>query len=218
MSMESRRERRIIAAALLPVLGALAWLAVQRGAPGAAGVLLALPVAVAVAVAAGRRLDPHQIDLAQKKSYSITLKSVLATALVTGFVVTAVLVATGAVMAVVTAAWGYRTLSVTVLAEALARLDLLLHLSPGAVLGIAFGTSVACALSFWLLYPYLPIEDEDVAGPVTFLLAGAALWAVARLTGLGAWTPTALALDAALVALWGHFFAIAYEDVEAYVP
>lgn len=216
--MESRRERRILSVVTAPAMFALAGLAVRRGRPIAAGVLLALPVAVVLAVAAGRRLDPHQIDLAQKKSYSITLKSVLATALVTGFVVTALLVATGVVMAVVTAVSGYRTLSVAVLSDALARLDLLLHLSPAAVLGIAVAASAACGLSFWLLYPYLPIEDEEVAGPAAFLLGGAALWAVARVLGMGAWTPTALALDAALVALWGHFFAVAYEDVEAYVP
>ncbi|MDY6769923.1 MAG: hypothetical protein SVU88_03040 [Candidatus Nanohaloarchaea archaeon] len=220
--MDSVRLRQLVVAGLLPATAGTAIYGLASGRPNAAAAsaaLLGIPVLVGSVVAAARRYDPHQIALVQEKSYRITLRSVLATTCLTGIVLLGALYAAAAVIGAVTAFWGYETLSFRIFADAVARLRLLLDVPAGQLVAGYAVTAVGAAVSFWVLYPYLPTQDEGLAGPVAFVAAWLYLLSAASLfVPLPVGEPASLALDAAIIGMWGHVFALAYEDVERYVP
>ncbi len=220
--MDSVAARRHLLFVLLPLTAALMVYGVfspVAGSTAAAVVLLLLTAALLVSVEAAETVDPHQINLVQEKSYRITLRSVVATAFLTGIVLLALLYGAAAVIGVVAAFAGYETLSFQLFADAVGRLGILLEISAVHLLGGYAAVAVAMGAGFWILFPYLPTQDEEVAAPATFLATGIWLAAVAGMfVPLPVTQPASLALDAAIVAVWGHFFALAYEDVEKYVP
>ncbi|MDY6768684.1 MAG: hypothetical protein SVW02_01100 [Candidatus Nanohaloarchaea archaeon] len=220
--MDSVATRRTLIAVLLPATALLILygvFATTAGSTAAAAVLLLLTVTLLVTVETAETVDPHQINLVQEKSYRITLRSVLATAILTGIVLLAVLYGAAAVIGVVAAFAGYETLSFQLFADAVGRLALLLEIPATQLVAGYAAVAVAMGAGFWILFPYLPTQDEEIAAPATFLATGVYVAAVgAMFASLPVSQPASLALDAAIVAFWGHFFALAYEDVEKYVP
>lgn len=220
--MESRIERRIVAV----VLGAgLVWLMADAfRSPTAAtwlasGLIIGLTAGLLTVIEGSEAVDPHQYAMSQKKSYSITLRSVLVTAFLTGLFVLGLLLFAGMVIGMVTAFAGYETFSAAVLADALARVELVLQLPGETLLGFGALTAAAAGTGFWLLYPYVPVADEVRAAPAIFVVVWGYMVAAALLSlDVAVPNPAALVLDAAVMAVWGHFFAVAYVDVETYVP
>lgn len=215
-------KRRIVAAIIGVGLVGLMGYRVVEPVAGAWTGMVALTVLTAVLLAVIRgseAVDPHQYALSQKKSYRITYRSSVATALLTGVVVLALLLFTGAVIGIVTAVAGYEPYSATVLADALERVAAVLQLPGPTLLGAGAAIAAALGTGFWLLFPYIPGDDEMRAAPVTFAATWLYLGAAATVVDPGLVPePATFVLDTALVALWGHFFAVAYVDVERYVP
>lgn len=222
--MHSLHKRHVLAAALAPVYVIIVLLALMGARQPPLEIVLApvlLTVLVAAAVVFGRRTDPHEINLTQKKAYSITWPSVVATTAFTGLAVLVLLTFASTVFAAITSYAGYTPLSVVVLETALTRLQTFAGLPLLVVLATYLIAVVGVGTGFWILYPYIPVEDEELAGPITFVVAW--LYGVFFVSFLIPANPLAgepfgLVLDAALVAVWGKFFAVAYEDVQAYVP
>ncbi|MDY6766268.1 MAG: hypothetical protein SVW77_02770 [Candidatus Nanohaloarchaea archaeon] len=220
--MDSVQLRRRFIAVLLPATVAVGLVGLVSPQPHA--VLGSLTLLCGTALLAGaiwiaERRHPHLRNLVEKKSYQITLRSVLATAGLTGLLFLAALFAAATVIGVVTAVWGYEPVSFQVFAHVVDRLALLLDLSLVPLLVGYIGVAAAMGTGFWVLYPYLPVEDEELAGPVSFAATWAYLLAVvAVFRPVPVAEPAALAFDAAVAAAWGHVFAAAYEDVERYVP
>lgn len=222
--MHSMHKRRVLETLLIPayvIALVLALMGVDR--PPILIVLapVALTAVVVAVVVAARRRDPHEITLAQKKAYSITWRSVVATSALTGLVLFLLLTFASVVFAAITAYAGYTPLSAVVLETALTRLHMFAGLPGILLLATYLIAVVGVGTGFWLLYPYIPVEDEELAGPITFVVAwlyGVLFIAFLLPTNPLAGDPVGLVLDAALVAVWGKFFAVAYEDVQAYVP
>lgn len=222
--MHSMHHRRVLLAALIPVYAFALFLALTGARRPAVevvlGPVLLTTLLIAVIRAAWRR-DPHRINLVQKKAYSITWRSVVATTALTGLAVFLMLTLASMVFAAVTSYAGYTPLSVVVLETALTRIHTLAGL-PLLILVVTYGIAVVgMGTGFWLLYPYIPVQDEELAGPLTFVVAwlyGVFFVALLLPTDPLSGGAFGLVLDAALVAVWGKFFAVAYEDVQAYVP
>lgn len=219
--MDSVRARKLLVVVILAATAIIAVYGAFSPVPGsgpAALVLVLLAVLLVLGVEAAEKHDPHQINLVQEKSYRITVRSVLATALVTGIVLLGTLYAAGAVIGLVTAVGGYEPFAFQLFGDAVSRLQLLLAASPSRILAVYASVAVVMGLGFWVLYPYLPTQDEELAGPLAFVASWSYLLAAAAVfTPLPLPEPAALALDAALIAFWGHIFALAYEGVEQYV-
>lgn len=220
--MGSLQLRRRIIGGLGVGLAALVGYRILDPVPGSESgiaVVVAATLLLAGIVRGALRVDPHQRDLEQKKSYRLTYRSVLATTAVTGVAMLAGVLFAGAVLGAVMTTAGYESLSYAILADVLVRLSVLLQLPTVDLVLLYAGSVVAAGTGFWLLYPFVPGEDEERLGPVIFVIVWLELGAVALMLSPGLMPePAAIALDAALVALWGHFFAVAYEDVQAYVP
>lgn len=167
-----------------------------------------------------RRLNPHEINLTQKKSYSITWRSVLATTVLAGGATFALFLFAFLVLDQVASFAGYTPFSVELLQEAVRRITGFTTLT-ALRLGTAYiGLSFLLGTGFWLLYPYIPVEDEELAAPVSFLITWSYLLLVGGLlVGTSGFpTTSGLIIDAAVIAVWGKFFAVMYEGVQAYVP
>ncbi|MDY6761815.1 MAG: hypothetical protein SVY41_02100 [Candidatus Nanohaloarchaea archaeon] len=220
--MDSVQLRRLVIAGVLPVTGAIALYGAVSPRPHSLLGSLTLLMATLLlggGVWAAERYHPHLQNLVEEKSYRITLRSVLATAFLTGVLLLAALYAAAVVIGVVTAAWGYEPVSFQVFADVVGRLALLLDIPLMPLIGGYIGAAVAMGAGFWILYPYLPVEDEAIGGPASFLAVWAYLLAAAVIFHpVSAVEPGSLAIDAAVAAVWGHVFAAAYEDVERYVP
>lgn len=220
--MTSLQLRRRVIGGLGIGLAALVGYRLLHPVPGSeAGIAVVVTATLLLAgiVRGALRVDPHQRDLEQKKSYLLTYRSVLATTAVTGIVMLAGLVFAGVVMDAVMAAAQYESLSYAILADVLDRLTALMALPSLKLAVLYIGSVIAAGTGFWLLYPFVPGEDEERLGPVIFVIVWLELGGIALMLSPGLMPePAAIALDAALVALWGHFFALAYEDVQAYVP
>jgi hypothetical protein len=217
--MDSVQLRRIVLPVIAVITGVFALYGTATGSFGGAAVLTVLAAVLASGVWAAERYRPHLQNLVQEKSYRITLRSVTATAVLTGVVLLAGLYAASIVIAVVAAFWGYEPVSFQIFADIVGRLALLLDLSLNALLGADLGVAVAMGVGFWVLYPYLPLQDETVAGPAAFLATWLYLLGAAAVLGdVPQSEPAAFAFDAAVAAVWGHLFAVAYQDIERYVP
>ncbi len=221
--MRSRTERELVLGSIGIAVPALVAYRLINPLPGSYGIILLTGLLTALIVAdigVIRRLNPHEIALTQKKSYSITLPAVLATTLVAGIGLLVLLGLAGTVLGAVAQYAGYTPYSVQILQETLSRLAALTA-ADTAVLAAAYtGIGTGMGLGFWLLYPYLPVDDPRTGAPVTFLTTWIYLTAV---LGLAAGLPTlprpaALALDAAVVAVWGKAFAVLYTDVQQRLP
>ncbi|MFB6294879.1 MAG: hypothetical protein ABEI97_03915 [Candidatus Nanohaloarchaea archaeon] len=220
--MDSVQLRRYAIPPLLTVTGVLALYGVvspHRYAKLGALLLVGGTAAVAAGVILAERYRLHLQNLVEEKSYRITLRSVLAATFLTGFVLLIGLYAAAAVIAVVTAAWGYEPVSFQIFADVMGRLALLLDLPVMQLIGGYTAVAAAMGVGFWMLFPYLPVEDEAVGGPAAFVAVWAyLLGAAAILAPVPATAPASLVVDAAVAAVWGHVFAAAYKDVERYVP
>ncbi len=220
--MDSVQLRRYL---LPPLIAATLLLAVyglfspQPQSVAGSLILVGLSVLLAAGVWAAEQYDPHLQNLVQEKSYRITLRSVLATALLTGFVFLIGLYAAAAVIGVVAVTWGYEPVSFQVFADVVSRLALLLDAQLLPLVGGYIAVAAAMGAGFWVLFPYLPVADERRAAPASFLAVWIYLVAAAAVfRPVPVSEPTVLAFDAAVVAVWGHVFAVAYRDVERYVP
>jgi len=217
--MRSRTKRELVLGAIaLAVLALVAYRLIDP-LPASYGIILLTGLLTALIVAdigVIRRLNPHEIALTQKKSYSITLPAVLATTLAAGIGLLILLGLAGTVLQAVAQYAGYTPYSVQTLSRIAA-----LTAADTAVLAAAYtGIGTGMGLGFWLLYPYIPVDDPRTGAPVTFLTTWIYLTAV---LGLAAGLPTlprpsALALDAAVVAVWGKAFAVLYTDVQGRLP
>ncbi|MCJ7478743.1 MAG: hypothetical protein MUP63_01020 [Candidatus Nanohaloarchaeota archaeon QJJ-7] len=217
--MDSVAFRKLLLTVILPLTVIIGLYGIFFTSNIGGVVLIALTSGLLLGIIAIDREDPHQINLTEEKSYRITLKSVLTTSLITGLFLAGLLYGTAEVIEALIRFWGYEPLSFQLFVDTVGRLDTFMQLPPSQFAAAYLGSALVAGLSFWILYPYLPTESEEVAGPVTFSLAWMYLISlVAIFLQPPQITPVALALDAALFAFWGHIFAIAYEDVEKYVP
>ncbi|MFB6167114.1 MAG: hypothetical protein ABEJ62_02535 [Candidatus Nanohaloarchaea archaeon] len=217
--MDSRRLRQVFAAVLAAFFGLLAFYGVYTGSVLPAVSLLSLTLLLFASVKIAEEHDPHLLNMVQEESYRITLKSVVATSFLTGMVFLFLVFAASAIIGTIFLFASFETVSTSVLADAVGRLQLLLN-PPLPVLTVYYtGLAISAGFSFWLLYPYLPPRSEEFAAPVSFVIAWAYLLSAASIfVDIPYSSPAFLGLDAAIIAAWGHFFSLAYEDVEKYVP
>lgn len=219
--MLSRTKRRIVEALVLGTFIVLAIHRLQDPFPYTvpalllAGGITSLFVANLMLI---RRIDPHQINLGQKKRYSITWRSSILTTLVTGVATAAMLFAANTVYEQLTSYVGHEFLSAIILQEAVQRMVGVTAATASTLIGGYVLLSILLGTGFWLLYPYIPGEDEELAAPVAFVLAWTyILFGTTLIMDVGILNPVTLVIDAALIAVWGKFFALAYERVESYL-
>ncbi|MFB6076961.1 MAG: hypothetical protein ABEK12_02430, partial [Candidatus Nanohaloarchaea archaeon] len=172
--MELRTSRAVVAATgILMLAGGIVFRA-YRPVPGwipAAAAGTGLTAVIVGAIYLGRRIDPHQRNLEQKKVYMTTFRSVVVTSALTGVLTLLLLFAASLVIGSIGIISGYQTLSMAVLADALQRLIAVLHLPPDRLVSMAAAAVLGTGTGFWLLYPELPIDNEKIGGPVTFGVA-----------------------------------------------
>lgn len=214
---------RILAAAAAVILAVILY-RLWRPVPYMAQVVAAVigtTAVLAIIVESARIRDPHQVALTEEKSFRITWPSVVTTTFIAGLVVVLLLYLTAAALLVVTNVWERSLLSAQVLFEVMQRIQFVDAISAGWFFLFYTGVVLLVGTGFWALYPYVPLQNERIAAPVTFT----ATWIYVAATAYLLYpaehfvsSTLQVVVDLVIVAVWGKKFAVLYEYVESQMP